>query len=535
MRNMILSFTKVVLPHLTLFTDETLFDWAGLSLAARADPSRVRSRQEARAHVISHAGFAGMAACGNEASELWKHPEVQALFKSTSLETYSFGPETAIVISPPEPMFPQESFFVVILVRTDQPRYPGFPSDPFHFFTFEKCADSSKVMLCETIGGSVRRNFGLVARPESCLAAAQAVLECCDRSYPARSFYPWPRRSPHPDYASGDPFASNKRGEEHFNSYDFDSLPELLKHFDQQSGRCPARYAYRGQIDRSRLLKYTDLEALIPSDLRFLTELDADPDTSEITRKRDVNRDRRDAFFDRLVDRAKSGDSRFKWFKEVVEEAEGSRKSLFQPTILSALESSQTEIEASADDLDSVLETTMKDALRRHEKWLFRAAWSLAQHYCVSTSLLDLTSHPHVAAWFATNRWSAEPPPTRGQGVIYQFDLLALSQLFEKINVHHSAERARRGELPPTKLYIVSIAKIPEAFAMRPSAQHGLSLYGFDRFQAVDLAFGAGFVKPYTFPHGEPFESESASRAKIQPKDDPFLPFVKEFEALQSR
>src|SRR5439155_16831712 len=102
----------------------------------------------------------------------------------------------------------------------------------------------------------------------------------------------------------------------------------------------------------------------------------------------------------------------------------------------------------------------------------YRVAWSLAQHYLVSTALLDVTFDRRAAAWFATHSWNSEAPvPSSGTGVIYRFDRERLEALLALYSRAKETVAAERKLLPGHRCFVVDIRQIPESFALRPVRQ----------------------------------------------------------------
>jgi hypothetical protein len=268
------------------------------------------------------------------------------------------------------------------------------------------------------------------------------------------------------------------------------------------------RFAYRGQMARpDRFAGKEAIERLLPGDFRFFWRDPGHQQTGvEITCTREDGRDRRDRFFQFLRTRATAGDPQLAWL--------AAGFSAFEAKLLK---------------LDYLLEV----ALYAHsifDEPVFRVCWSLAQHYGIETSILDLTRSPAVAAWFATNPWLPDrPPPNDGTGVIYRFDVDAISYLLGRLNEQRRAEAVAKLEIPPTRMFVVDISSIPKSLACRPRSQRGLSLYGFDQIEAIQMAEFGNALEVFTFPHQKPFSTPLANRETLVPVSDPFVTVVEQF------
>jgi len=166
-----------------------------------------------------------------------------------------------------------------------------------------------------------------------------------------------------------------------------------------------------------------------------------------------------------------------------------------------------------------------------------RLSWSLAQHYGVVTALLDLTSDPDVAAWFATNLWGAppQPQPLKGDGVIYRFNMQTLlAGVFFYNQTLESESGADIYKAPPDRAFVQRLDPIPAAFALRPVRQEAVVVSGFDVFSFVQQFEVAGEIDAFMFPHREDQLSRwplKHSREYLTPPDDPFLDLKREFES----
>jgi hypothetical protein len=290
----------------------------------------------------------------------------------------------------------------------------------------------------------------------------------------------------------------------------FDSLEELLQVL--ASEHVYGRYAYRGQTGRGESLgEDATIERLFPGDFRFFWRPQTHKQTPEqITAAREEGRNRRDRFFRFLQEKTDSGDSRLALLRPSFAKFQ---EQLFQP--------------------DYILSFALNERSLLDEP-IFRVCWSLAQHYGLETGLLDLTHSIDVAAWFATNPWDPDrQPPFKGRGVIYRFDIDGLSYLFSRLNDQRRSESRSRGQTPPVRMFVVSIAHMSPTLASRPHAQRGLSLFGFDQLEAIQMAQFGGVLEVFTFPHAQPYLGSRANRAKIIPSTDPFLAVVRDYVATE--
>jgi hypothetical protein len=164
-------------------------------------------------------------------------------------------------------------------------------------------------------------------------------------------------------------------------------------------------------------------------------------------------------------------------------------------------------------------------------------SWSLAQHYGVVTSLLDLTWDPDVAAWFATNPWDAPaaPPVFSGHGILYRFDV---QNLIGGILFYNewlkSQDRSSPYEAPEDKAFAQTLTGIPGEFALRPARQQAAVVSGFHALHFHSLFRIGGKLEAFLFPH-LPDQLDrwplKHAREYLQPADDPFLDLKAEFEA----
>ncbi len=291
----------------------------------------------------------------------------------------------------------------------------------------------------------------------------------------------------------------------------FESVTEAVEFLEARHR--PGRNAYRGQELRYPPHVYQDetgkrltIESVYPRDYRFILEYSAHaPQLGDrVSERRGRGRDRRDRFtlFLSVCCFARRDDPACAWLRPHFDEVERWGKA------------SRPEVTAPGGP------GTLGDTT------LTRIAWSLAQHYGLSTALLDVTFDPRVAGWFATQPW--DPNATfqaSGKGVIYRFDLPRLEALLEQ-------DGRAPGAFPG---FVQSLEGVPASFAARPAAQHGGSLCGFDRIGVVRRAFEERIVEPFEFRHSAVAAGLGIRRSALTPGDDPFLSFVREFEDTEAR
>lgn len=323
------------------------------------------------------------------------------------------------------------------------------------------------------------------------------------------------------------------------------------RHFDDVHGlvaflvaKHTTSFAYRGQISRAKPVllgekRDPDIEAVFPADFRFFREFDGRAVVHEkITAAREAGRDQRDAFSEFLFHIARAADDRVAWLRPHVINYERRFRQAVRKLGPDWAADAHRRIGRDDPISNAVSESTnallqLHGVKNRTEEWIYQTAWSLAQHYCLATALLDLTSDARIAAWFATNPWShTSQAPSSGRGVIYRFNIPFLCVILDKMNAQRWFESVQRSETPPSPMFVVDISRIPPSFAARPSGQRGLSLFGFDQPQAIQFAFYGKAVETFTFDHGsKPYEDTGVNRAAIQPADDPFLSVVRDYEA----
>jgi hypothetical protein len=288
---------------------------------------------------------------------------------------------------------------------------------------------------------------------------------------------------------------------------EYDTLSDVTETLRRES--VPGRFAYRGQMHRAAPIvsgagrDAIYFERLLPADFRFYWgQVEKTLTPEEITLMREAGRDTRDRFFTFLSRAVEGGDPRLSWLHPWFA-AYGARDRRMDPL------------------------TLMKGRLNEP---VFRACWSLAQHYGLETGLLDLTRSWRVAAWFATNPLAVTGPvPTSGTGVIYRIDVGGLAYVLELMNAKHRSEMIRSGFPVPVDMFVVDISHIRRSMAGRPRAQKALSLHGFDRPETIQAAQFAGVFEVFLFEHSTPCEDRRCSRETLIPEKDPFLAVVEEF------
>lgn len=167
---------------------------------------------------------------------------------------------------------------------------------------------------------------------------------------------------------------------------------------------------------------------------------------------------------------------------------------------------------------------------------LWRLFWSLAQHYALSTALLDVTYSPQVALWFATHAWNeAAAPPSEGTGVVYRFDTKALEGLLILFEGMQALHEKRLGSLNRLGPFLQDLRSIPPAFAARPSGQQGASLYGLDYLYLLEAVDASGVVEAFEFEHASSPPRLGVDRTSVVPKEDPFLSVSAGFQPERAR
>lgn len=302
------------------------------------------------------------------------------------------------------------------------------------------------------------------------------------------------------------------------------SIHALVEKLESESS--DDHWLYRGQIRRGNMLAFpvdggqVDIEPMFPADFRFVAANTFVPPGDVITAMREGGRDRRDRFTQWLCGRATNGDRRLEWLIPLIDERD--TMLAVQPQLLGS-------VAARIDEDDASL--IMASLMGLGSEKLMRTCWSLAQHYCLPTCLLDCTKSVRVAAWFATHFWNPDmPDPTMGEGVIYRISQTKLIPIMDALSEQHYMRGLEMKKIPPMEMFIFDLGEIPESAARRPARQQGLSIYGFDRLELIQFAFYSGAVEIFTFSHGaESFVDESCTREQLQSMPDPFCELVDEF------
>jgi FRG domain/Tetratricopeptide repeat len=160
---------------------------------------------------------------------------------------------------------------------------------------------------------------------------------------------------------------------------------------------------------------------------------------------------------------------------------------------------------------------------------LWRLLWSLAQHYELSTALLDVTFSPAIAAWFATNEWNEKKQSPEGRGVMYRFDVLALEGLqtiYGMIEKLQSTDKDLTLRVVP---FFQDLRSVPLTFAGRPLGQQGASIYGLDSVWLLEAIIASGAVETFEFNHSPEVIALGVDRSSLVPVGDPFSPIAVEF------
>ena len=317
----------------------------------------------------------------------------------------------------------------------------------------------------------------------------------------------------------------------------FDGLKEAIRHLEAEHR---PGLAYRGQTKRypriARVIggRQEEVEALYPEDFRFRA---SDPplttDSTSISRRREHGRDVRDRFeaalFEHVVRRLTSDDEDVQWAAMMVDEKLRLQEHMLESGALTWEELSRRARDVADSQSDEPPPITYWRFLRNWSPRTLafnRLSWALAQHYGVSTALLDVTSSLPVAAWFATQPWNpGSPPPQEGLGVIYRFDLgllLRAATAWHRVMIRWAYEEKR---LPPPEPFVQSLRLVPSSFAARPTRQHGLSIYGTDNDYVLSRAEQMGAIGAFLFPHTQD-APVVVGRREITPPDDPFLDFL---------
>lgn len=302
------------------------------------------------------------------------------------------------------------------------------------------------------------------------------------------------------------------------------SIHALVEKLESESA--DDHWLYRGQTRRGSTLVFpidggqADIEPMFPADFRFVAAQTSAPPGKVITAMREGGRDRRDRFTKWLCERATNRDVRLEWLIPLI--AERDCMLAVHPLLVGT-------IAPRLDQNDAGL--IMASLMGLGSEKLMRTCWSLAQHYCLPTCLLDCTKSVRVSAWFATHFWNPDmPDPSTGEGVIYRISRTKLIPIMEALGEQHYMRGLEMKRVPPMEMFIFDLDEIPESAARRPARQQGLSIYGFDRLELIQFAFYSGAVEIFTFPHGAgSFVDKFCTHDRLHSMSDPFCELVDEF------
>jgi len=145
---------------------------------------------------------------------------------------------------------------------------------------------------------------------------------------------------------------------------------------------------------------------------------------------------------------------------------------------------------------------------------------SWAQHYEFGSIMVDISSSPAVAAWFASHRWSGElAKDDDGEGVIYRFDYREIRRFLDKELEAETSAAPRIRALG--FLGLTDIADLPASGGKRPSAQHGGSFLGLENIVIAYLFSIYKALKIYTFPlHSLKGDESGYTKQDLCPEDD---------------
>ncbi len=148
---------------------------------------------------------------------------------------------------------------------------------------------------------------------------------------------------------------------------------------------------------------------------------------------------------------------------------------------------------------------------------------SWAQHYEFGSIMVDVTSSPAVAGWFASHRWSGEvATDDQAHGVIYRFDYNKIRSFLEKELEHETSAASLIRALG--FLGLADISGLPIAGGKRPSAQCGGSFLGLENVIISYLFSVYGGLTIYTVPLGSVTGRETGyTKADLCPPDDTAL------------
>jgi hypothetical protein len=304
----------------------------------------------------------------------------------------------------------------------------------------------------------------------------------------------------------------------------------------------PGNFLYRGQIRRYSHQfwmvaqnKPVALEALYPTDFRFFNEERVHRVSNEwITFERQAHRDKRDRFFSWMETYVRTHPaSEFGWLSKIIGEDNERTVRLFAEL--------RHELPGFSPDYDRGTPEIRDLVARRMDHYGLglhslktAVLWSLAQHYELSTALVDLTDAIDVALWFATNEWrDGSPPPTSGYGCIYKFNYAQLETILAN---HHKLQNARLAALGLServpRFFVQRIGDMIEGGALRPKRQRGASVYGFDQPLVLATVAQYGVVEVFEFEHsahGSGLDLGPVNRGYLKPVDDPMRSLVDQF------
>jgi hypothetical protein len=146
---------------------------------------------------------------------------------------------------------------------------------------------------------------------------------------------------------------------------------------------------------------------------------------------------------------------------------------------------------------------------------------SLSQHYEFGSCMIDITSNPDVAVWFASHSWSGEPVTLQGQdGVVYRFHADKINKALHKELMAETP--AQLAIFATALLGLVDIGCLPEAFGLRPRRQYGGSIMGLENSVAMYIMDVYEAIETFTFPLSTVTGKETAlTKEDLAPPDDP--------------
>lgn len=147
---------------------------------------------------------------------------------------------------------------------------------------------------------------------------------------------------------------------------------------------------------------------------------------------------------------------------------------------------------------------------------------SLSQHYEFASCMIDITSNPDVAVWFATHSWSGEPVVGDREAVVYRFDADAVNAALQKELL---AETPAQLAIYSTGFIgLVDIGHLSPAFGLRPQRQFGGSILGLENSSALYVMDVHCAIEVFTFPVASgPRTQVFQSKEELAPTGDPLL------------